>query len=109
MKISFFPFQLTNWAGIEKKEFMGTNGKALWQVFMMNDIRIRIVEYSAGYVGDHWCNKGHIIYCIEGEMETSLKDGRKYLLTKGDTWQVGDDNEAHSIASEKGCKLFIVD
>jgi quercetin dioxygenase-like cupin family protein len=74
----------------------------------MNDIRIRIVEYSAGYLADHWCNKGHIIYCIEGEMETELQDGRKFILSKGMSYQLGD-NEAHCTYTQGGCRLFIVD
>jgi quercetin dioxygenase-like cupin family protein len=76
---------------------------------MMGDIRIRMVEYSANYLADHWCSKGHIIFCIEGAMETELQDGRKFLLEKGMTYYVGDNCEAHRSASVKGCKLFIVD
>ena len=76
---------------------------------MMGDIRIRMVEYSAGYIADHWCNKGHVIYCIEGKMKTELQDGRIMKLKKGMTYHVGDDSEAHRTSSKKGCKLFIVD
>ncbi len=35
-----------------------------------------MVEYTAGYVADHWCSKGHILLCTEGELETELADGR---------------------------------
>lgn len=76
---------------------------------MMNDIRIRMVEYSASYSADHWCGKGHVIYCIEGEMQTTLMDGRKYLLTAGMTYHAGDDGVPHRSESKYGCKLFIVD
>jgi hypothetical protein len=41
---------------------------------MMGEIRVRKVEYSAGYKADHWCKKGHIILCTEGEMETELDE-----------------------------------
>jgi len=104
-----FPFQLKGWSSITKEEHAGITGIAYWQVFLMNDIRIRMVEYSAGYLADHWCNKGHIIYCITGEMETELQDGRKYILTSGMTYQVGDNNEAHRTSTKDGCRLFIVD
>lgn len=109
MVLQSFLFQLLDWSSIAKEEHQGITGMAYWQVFKMNDIRIRIVEYSASYVADHWCNKGHIIYCIEGEMETELQDGRKYILTKGMTYQVGDNNEAHRTSTKNGCRLFIVD
>ena len=109
MIITAFPFQALHWEGIEKTEHKGIIGTATWQVFRMNEIRVRQVEYSAGYFADHWCSKGHIIYCIEGEMETELKDGRKYTLTAGMTYHVGDDCEAHRSSSSAGCRLFIVD
>ena len=109
MILSSFPFQLSDWSSIEKTAHKGITGMAYWQVLMMNDTRIRMVEYSANYVADHWCSKGHIIFCMEGEMETELQDGRKYLLTKGMTYQVGDNNEAHRTSTKDGCRLFIVD
>lgn len=109
MKISSFPFQTTDWNTIERTERTGISGKAWWQVFMMDEIRVRLVEYSTGYLADHWCSKGHIIYCLEGEMETELEDGRKFILSKGMTYFVGDDSEAHRSSTKDGCKLFIVD
>jgi len=109
MILNSFPFQLLNWSSIKKEEHTGITGIAYWQVTKMNDIRIRIVEYSAGYIADHWCNKGHIIYCLEGEMETDLQDGRKFILSKGMSYQLGDNNEAHRTSSKGGCRLFIVD
>lgn len=109
MKINSFPFQTTHWDSIKKDTYPGITGTATWQVFMMNDIRVRQVAYSAGYLADHWCNKGHIIYCLEGDIETELKDGRKFILSAGMSYQVGDDCEAHRSSSQKGCRLFIVD
>lgn len=109
MNISEHPFQTINWRKIEKIKFPGEKGFATWQTIMMGDIRIRMVEYSAGYVADHWCNKGHVIYCIKGKMITELQDGRKMKLAKGMSYVVGDDSEAHRTSSKKGCKLFIVD
>lgn len=82
---------------------------AYWQVFIMNHIRIRMVEYSANYAADHWCSKGNIIFCIEDEMETELQDGRTYFLKKGMSYQVCDNNEAHRTSTKHGWRLFIVD
>lgn len=109
MNINRFPFQTLNWSGIEKEEHTGITGLATWRIFKMGDIRVRMVEYSAGYFADHWCKKGHIIYCIEGEMITELEDGREFILSKGMTYHVGDNCEAHRSRSENGCSLFIVD
>jgi quercetin dioxygenase-like cupin family protein len=109
MKISSFPFQTLNWDNIPKEEHQGETGIAYWQVFLMNNIRIRKVEYSSGYKTDHWCKKGHIIHCTEGEMDTELEDGRIMKLAAGMTYFVGDDCEAHRSSTKNGCKLFIVD
>lgn len=109
MQINSFPFQTLDWSSIPKEEHKGITGTAVWQVFMMYDIRVRMVEYSPNYLADHWCSKGHIIFCAEGEMITELQDGRKFILSKGMSYHVGDNNEAHRSASAGGCKLFIVD
>ena len=109
MKIESFPFSLLDWSTVAKEKRNGETGAAYWQVQMVNDIRVRIVEYSAGYKADHWCHKGHIIFCLEGDMDTELKDGRIMKLAKGMCYFVGDDNEAHRTSSCNGCKLFIVD
>jgi hypothetical protein len=109
MKIDLFPFQTLDWSTIAIEEHKGTTGVALWKVFIMGDIRIRMVEYSANYFADHWCRKGHIIYCISGEMITELEDGREFILSQGMTYQVGDNSDAHRSRSANGCSLFIVD
>lgn len=109
MKISSFSFQTLDWSLIPKEEHKGETGMAYWQVQKVNDIRVRMVEYSPGYKADHWCSKGHIILCLEGEMYSELDDGRVVKLTKGMCYFVGDNNEAHRSTTATGCKLFIVD
>lgn len=109
MDITAFPFQTLNWSSVSKEERAGTTGTATWRIFKMGDIRVRMVEYSAGYFANHWCSKGHIIYCIDGEMITELEDGREFTLSKGMTYHVGDGSEAHRSRSKHGCSLFIVD
>ncbi|MBK8608735.1 MAG: DHCW motif cupin fold protein [Chitinophagaceae bacterium] len=109
MEIKPFPFQTIDWSVIEEEEHPGSTGTAYWRIFHMGDIRIRMVEYSANYEADHWCSKGHIIYCISGEMITLLEDGRVLSLTAGMTWHVGDNSDAHRSKSKDGCRLFIID
>jgi len=103
------PFQTSNWSSIEKTTHAGETGIAYWQTLQFGGLRIRMVEYSENYKADHWCLKGHIIYCIEGEMETELSTGEKYLLTKGMTYQVSDDMSSHRSSSANGVKLLIID
>lgn len=109
MNISSFAFQTLDWSSIPKEEHKGETGMAYWQIQMVNDIRVRLVEYSPGYKADHWCSKGHVILCLEGEMDTKLEDGRIMKLSKGMCYFVGDKSEAHRTSSSGGCKLFIVD
>jgi quercetin dioxygenase-like cupin family protein len=109
MEIKTFPFQTLDWTGIEAEEHTGTTGTASRKIFQMGDIRIRMVEYSANYFADHWCQKGHIIYCIKGEMITELEDGRQFTLSQGMSYHVGDNSNAHRSRSKDGCTLFVVD
>lgn len=109
MIIKNIPFETTNWSGVESERHEGETGYALWKVRQCGDIRVRVVEYSVNYKADHWCAKGHILYCLEGEMITRLKDGRVIKLQKGMSYQVEDDNFPHSSYTEKGAILFIVD
>lgn len=109
MQLSPFPFSITDFNSIEPEIKTGITGSAEWRVMMRDDIRIRLVKYSPGYFADHWCSKGHIIYCVEGEMITELQDGRKFNLAKGQVYTVGDNSDAHRSYTESGCTLFIVD
>ena len=109
MEIPHYPFETIDWINIPKEIHAGNSGMAYWQIMHVGNIRVRMVEYSANYEADHWCSKGHIIYCIAGEMVTALQDGRNILLKKGMTYHVGDNSEAHRSVSKNGCKLFIVD
>jgi hypothetical protein len=102
-------FGLTNWETVEEETHGGTTGIAKWKVLKFGDIRVRMVEYSENYLADHWCDKGHLIYCIEGEMTTELKNGKKFILKKGMSYQVGDNSDSHRSYSQNGAKLFIVD
>lgn len=109
MKIISFPFTLIDWSTVESEKHSGIRGFAEWKIKQLGDIRIRMVEYSPNYLADHWCDKGHIIFCVDGQMTTELKDGRRILLEKGMTYIVGDDSESHRTFTENGVKLFIVD
>lgn len=109
MQLPPFPFQTIPWDTIPEELHQGDSGTAYWQIFLMENIRIRKVRYSSNYLADHWCHKGHIILCMEGSMQTTLEDGRVILLEKGMTYVVGDGNEAHRTFSPDGCHLFIVD
>ena len=109
MDISGIPFGVTNWLEIERTEHKGERGLAYWRAQQFGVIRVRMVEYTAGYVANHWCSKGHILFCVEGELMTELKDGRKFILRPGMSYQVADNAEAHRSSTETGAKLFIVD
>lgn len=102
-------FQTTDWATVPVTEHRGEQGIALWRTRQFDGLRIRLVEYSAGYRADHWCKAGHIVYCIEGEMISELADGRTFILSQGMTYQVSDDVSMHRSYSEKGVKLLIID
>ncbi|MEX3980983.1 DHCW motif cupin fold protein [Paraburkholderia sp. EG287A] len=113
MKMDAFRFGTTGWSSVEPTQHKGETGMATWRTRFFGDeadpIRVRMVEYSPGYLADHWCKKGHILFCLEGELETTLDDGRKFVLTSGMSYQVGDNAEAHQSYTRTGAKLFVVD
>ena len=109
VQLSAIPFGTTDWAGVVPTEHAGTTGVAYWRTRHFGDIRVRMVEYTPGYLADHWCSKGHILFCMEGELETELADGRKYVLKPGMSYQVADGAEPHRSRTTGGAKLFIVD
>jgi len=109
MDISSIPFCVTDWSQVQRTEHKGERGVATWQTQQFGPIRVRMVEYSPGYLADHWCEKGHILLCVNGELQTELKDGRRFTLKPGMSYQVADKGEPHRSSTEGGAKLFIVD
>lgn len=107
--MSNFTFNMTEWSEIEPTEHKGEYGIAYWRTRDFGGIRVRMVEYTPGYRADHWCVKGHILLCTEGQLETELKDGRRFTLKPGMSYQVADNTEPHRSSTEIGAKLFIVD
>jgi len=103
------PFQTIDWTTIPKVEYKGETGHAFWQTVQFPGLRIRVVEYSKEYMADHWCRKGHIVHCLEGEFTSELEDGKKFILTRGSTYVVTDDLSSHRSSSINGVKLMIID
>jgi quercetin dioxygenase-like cupin family protein len=109
MQMNDIPFATTDWSDVERTEHKGETGTAWWRTRNFGSIRVRMVEYTPGYLADHWCSKGHILFCLEGELCTELEDGRKYILKPGMSYQVADNAEAHRSSTAVGAKLFVVD
>ncbi len=103
------PFQSIDWSKVPKTEHKGETGIAYWQTAEYNGLRIRVVEYSKNYFADHWCEKGHIVQCLEGTFISELKNGEKVTLTKGMTYVVTDNLSSHRSIAKDGVKLLIID
>lgn len=102
-------FQTIQWDEVERFEHKGETGTSFWQTKFFDGMRIRIVEYSSGYLADHWCQKGHIVHCLEGTLISKMQSGSEFILTKGMTYIVSDDASSHRSASDIGVKLLIID
>jgi quercetin dioxygenase-like cupin family protein len=109
MIIEGVEFVTTDWAKVPATQHRGETGTATWRTLEVGNIRVRRVEYSAGYRADHWCRRGHVLLALEGEMTTELEDGRSFVLRAGMTYLVADGKEPHRSRTETGAKLFIVD
>ena len=109
MQITDIPFGTTDWSDVPQTTHAGVTGIARWRTRQFGALRVRMVEYSPGYLADHWCEKGHILLCLEGALETELADGRRFVLKPGMSYQVADGAEPHRSRTAEGAKLFIVD
>ena len=109
MDMAGIPFGTTDWSGVERTEHRGETGTAYWRTRQFGGIRVRMVEYTPGYLADHWCQKGHVLLVLDGELHTELADGRTVVLKPGQSYQVADGALAHRSRTESGARLFIVD
>jgi quercetin dioxygenase-like cupin family protein len=108
MKMTDCPFTVVDWNVLKPEEHKGEPGTAYWRTKQCGPMRVRMVEYSPGYVADHWCKKGHVLFVLEGELETTLADGSTFMLYPGNGYLVADDVAPHRTATKTGAKLFIV-
>lgn len=109
LHISNIAFFTTDWSKVQPTEHPGVTGVALWRTVQAGDIRVRLVEYTPGYVADHWCSRGHILLVLEGTLITELQDGRRFELTPMTSYQVADHDAPHKSSTLSGARLFIVD
>jgi hypothetical protein len=109
MRIENVPFDTTDWSVVPRTEHPGETGMAYWRTLETGNIRVRMVDYSPGYLADHWCSRGHVLLVLDGELVTELKDGRSVTLTPGRSYQVADNDVPHRSRTAGGARLFIVD
>ena len=107
--MTIIPFQTINWSDIKKVEYTGETGSATWQTVQYEGLRVRTVEYSPGYLADHWCRKGHIVHCLQGEFVSEMENGESFKLTEGMTYVVSDELSSHRSVSKNGVRLMIID
>lgn len=109
MKLEAIPFRSIDWSRIEATTHPGASGVATWRTVEVGNVRVRIVEYSAGYVADHWCERGHVVHVLDGLLVTDLADGTVATLQPGDTYVVAEGHGAHRSRTTVGARIFIVD
>ena len=109
MKLEKLLPTLVDWQDIPSDQVKGKAGFTISKLQMMGDTKIRLVEYSANYIADHWCDKGHVLFVLEGELEIHYQNETSHLVKKGMTYLVGDDSMAHMAVSKEGAKVLIID
>ena len=109
MQITDVPFGTTDWSTIPETEHPGETGTAWWKTLEQGNIRVRMVRYSPGYLADHWCDRGHVLLVLSGELVTELRDGSRHVMGPGVSYQVANDTAAHRSHTVGGATLFIVD
>ncbi|MBP7572206.1 MAG: DHCW motif cupin fold protein [Acidobacteria bacterium] len=109
MKILDVPFTTIDWSAVPATEHPGETGVAHWRTLEVGNLRVRMVDYSPGYLADHWCERGHVLLVLEGELVTELRNGETHVLQAGHSYQVADGVAPHRSRTERGAKLFVVD
>jgi quercetin dioxygenase-like cupin family protein len=109
VKLEAIPFQTIDWTSVAPTTHPGETGVATWRTLEVGNVRVRRVDYSAGYLADHWCERGHVIHVLEGQLTTELRDGRRFELQTGQSYAVADGDGAHRSSTVRGARLFIVD
>ncbi len=109
MNSEVIPYHAIDWGLVPRTEHKGDPGISYWRTVQLPGLRIRLVEYSPGYVADHWCQKGHIVHCLEGEFVNEQDNGEMTVMTKGTTYIVSDGASSHRSRTETGATLLIVD
>lgn len=110
MRLSDFPPGAIDWAREPVSMQPGETGAAAQRARMLGDAQLRIVDYDAGYVADHWCDKGHILYVVSGALTLEHRDGSRYELTAGMSWHAAHGEGApHRVVTQNGARVFILD
>ncbi len=103
------PFITTDWTTVSPTEHAGETGTAHWRTKEVGGLRLRRVDYSPGYLADHWCRRGHVLYVLSGTLSTELDDGRVVELGAGQSYEVGSGQETHRSSTASGAALFVID
>jgi len=110
MKLANIPTGVADWMTLPPSSQPGQSGNATVRTRQLGDIQVRLIHYSADYVADHWCTKGHIVFVVSGEVLIEHQCGRTFSLKQGMTYHVSDqDGDGHRLSSEAGASLFIVE
>jgi quercetin dioxygenase-like cupin family protein len=100
---------LLDWSELQSDRTAGVNGYAIIKTRETAGLRLRQVEYSAAYEADHWCEKGHLIHVLQGELLLEYSNGSTQNICEGMTCVLGDNAAAHKAKSFAGAVVLIVD
>lgn len=103
------PFETIDWSRLPSTTVNGISGSATSRTVLYDGLRIRMVEYSAGYLADHWCELGHLVFVLEGELINEHEDGTVNVLKAGMSYHVSDGLSSHRSRTIGPVKLIVVD
>jgi len=103
------PFETIDWSQLPTTVVNGTTGTSTIFVVQHGGLRIRMVEYSANYLADHWCQLGHLVFVLEGELINEHEDGTVNVLKAGMSYHVSDGLSSHRSRTVGPVKMVVVD
>ncbi len=98
-----------NWEEIQSEKIEGESGFVISKTKEIGAMRIRHQTFSENFKADSWCEKGHILLVLNGVLIIEFKDGSSVDVTKGNSYVLGDNVQAHKAITLSETEVFIVD
>lgn len=98
-----------NWELSQAEKSLGTSGFVFSKSVDLGTIRMRQLSFSENYEADHWCEKGHIIHVLAGELIIEYQDGSQVTIPTGQSLILGDSISLHKAKTESESTVLIID
>ncbi|MBB4807730.1 quercetin dioxygenase-like cupin family protein [Chryseobacterium defluvii] len=109
MEIQALKDTAINWEIIPEQKANGVTGSVISRTIEFQNFKIRQLYFSEDYEADHWCEKGHIIHVVSGELIIEYNEGPSIAISKGNSLVLGDHISSHKARTKTETQVLIID